>query len=51
MKNTYLYEVTYKKDGKQDYIQVYADSPADSYVQASRLLGAIVVISTSRIGN
>ncbi len=49
--NTYLFEVTYTKNGLQDYVQVRASNKEGAMVNASKQIGDISILSVSRIGN
>ena len=49
--NVYLYEVTYKKNGKQTYCKVRATSKEDAIIKVSEIYGDITVVGVSRIGN
>lgn len=48
---TYEFEVTYKKGGEQSYLSVRARDKIDAILEANKLLGEIIIINVSRIGN
>lgn len=49
--NTYLYEVTYKKNGEQTYEHVRASSKLEALQKLAKWRGDIIPVSVSRIGN
>lgn len=49
--NTYLYEVTYRKNGEQTYEHVRAVSKEDAIQKVAELRQDIAPLGVSRIGN
>ncbi len=49
--NTYLYEVTYKKNNKQNYCNIRAAGKEYAIQKIFNMYGEIEIISVSRIGN
>ncbi len=48
---TYLYEVTYKKNGEQTYVTVRAANKLEAIQEIAKVYGDITPVSVSRIGN
>ena len=49
--NTYLYEITFKKNGNQTYDHIRAANKEDAIIKLSKNLGDITIIGVSRIGH